>query len=274
MEQPDIKEIINNVFICMPFINLNERYAHYFRLIKRNRLNLEIGIDFRALDKFPAEYFRKLADELLGLGISTTVHAPFHEIFLGAPDTLVRKAALKRMDNAFKVIKYFLPKLVVVHLNYEEKRYRFIYDEWLNQIIPNLKRYAEKCGRIGAFLSVENVYEETSDAMTDVFNNLKGYPVYHCLDVGHLNCFSKMDLESWLFNLGPYIRQFHLHDNNGINDTHSPIGTGNIDFNKIKAFISKANPKPVITLEPHSEEDLWKTLEGFHEKGLLESLKN
>jgi sugar phosphate isomerase/epimerase len=264
MESEKYKEILNSIFICIPLINLDERYM---KLIKEYHINPEIGIDFRALDRFPAGYFKKTAHNLLDIGICTTIHAPFHELFLGAPDGLIQKAAVKRMDAAIRAAACFSPKSVVIHLNFEEKRFRFIYDEWFTQIIPNLKRYAEKCGKMGAFLSVENVYEEVPDAMIEVFSELKDYPVYHCLDVGHLNAFSKTNLDMWLQSMGPYIRQFHLHDNDGTNDTHSPIGTGNLDFGKIRSFISKMNTKPIITLEPHSDEDLWKTLDGFRAAG-------
>jgi sugar phosphate isomerase/epimerase len=270
METAAIKEISKWVFICMPIINLDERYME---LVKKNRFDLEILLDFRALDRFSDEYFKKTAKSLLKSGIKTTIHAPFHELFLGAPDSIVRKAVIKRMDAAFKAAEYFKPESVVVHLNFEEKRFRFVYDEWFSHIIPNIKRYAEKCDKIGAFLSVENVYEETPDALMEVLSELKGFPVYHCLDVGHLNAFSKSPLELWLKSLGRYIRQFHLHDNDGTNDTHSPIGTGNIDWGKIRTFISGMDPKPLITLEPHTEEDLWKTFDGFRKAGLLWALE-
>lgn len=250
----------------MPIIDLEEKYL---ALIKKHRFNLEILLDFRSLDRLSDQYFKKSAKSLLKLGINTTIHAPFHELFLGAPDGLIQKAAIKRMDAAFKVAGYFKPESIVIHLNYEEKRFRFVYDEWLSQIIPNIKRYAEKCDKMKAFLSVENVYEETPDAMAELFSKLKGFPVYHCLDVGHLNAFSKINLDSWLKTLGRYIRQFHLHDNDGSNDTHSPIGTGNVDWGRVRTFISGMDPKPLITLEPHSEDDLWKTFEGFDKTGLL-----
>jgi sugar phosphate isomerase/epimerase len=266
MEKNILKEIINSVFICMPFTRLNGRFIE---LIKEYRLNPEILIDFRALDLFSDEYFKKTAKSLHKLGIRTTIHAPFHELFLGAPDSFVRKAAVKRMDAAFKAAEYFRPKSVVVHLNFEERRFRFVYDEWFSQIVSNLKRYAEKCDKMGAFLSVENVYEETPDAMIEIFSELTDYPAYHCLDVGHLNAFSKTTLEVWLKSLGRHIRQIHLHDNDGTNDTHSPIGTGKIDFGRMRTFISGLDPKPLITLEPHTEEDLWKTLDGFRKTGLL-----
>lgn len=265
-----LSDITPNVFICLPLVNLDETY---FNLIKEYRFNLEIGFDFRALDIFNLDYFKNTAKRLLDLVDGITIHAPFHELFPGAPDKNIRNAAVSRLDAAFAAAKFFSPKSVVMHLNYEERRFRFVYDEWYRNAIVNLKRYAEMCGEMGAFLSVENVFEETPAAMKEVFSDLKGYPVYHCLDVGHLNCFSNTSLDLWLAELGPFIRQFHLHDNDGKSDTHSPIGTGNIDLDIIRKFISQSNPKPLITLEPHSLEDLWKTLEGFHNAGFPEALK-
>ncbi len=250
----------------MPLTNFDERNM---ALVKKYRFNLEILLDFRALDRFSDTYIKKTAKSLQKLGLKTTIHAPFHEIFIGAPDGVIQKAALRRMDAAFNSAVYFKPHAVVAHLNYEEKRFRYVYDEWHNRIVPGLKHYAEKCDKMGAFLSVENVYEETPDAMTELFSELKDFPVYHCLDVGHLNAFSKTSLDIWLKSLGRFIRHLHLHDNDGSADTHSPIGTGNVDWGRIRTFISGMDPKPLITLEPHTEEDLWKTFEGFNKTGLL-----
>ncbi|MBP7584485.1 MAG: hypothetical protein KBA61_10650, partial [Spirochaetes bacterium] len=68
------------------------------------------------------------------------------------------------------------------------------------------------------------------------------------------------------------IRQLHLHDNDGSGDEHLPIGAGNVDFGLVAGFIARAKVKPLVTLEPHSEGDIWKTLHGFHEKGLDRAL--
>jgi hypothetical protein len=44
-------------------------------------------------------------------------------------------------------------------------------------VIPNIIRYAKRCAGMGALLSLENVYEERPEAMVEVFERLKGYPV-------------------------------------------------------------------------------------------------
>lgn len=263
-------EIAQRVFVNMPFKDIGKHMA----LIEEYTFNLEIGIDYHAIDSFSSTIFKETAERLRSLGISMTVHAPYNEIFLGAPDRMIRDASLLRMESAFELIPCFSPLSVVIHLNYEERRFGFIYEEWLSLIIPPMKRYAERCGEMGAVLAIENVYEEKPDAMAEVFEALDGYPVSHCLDVGHLNAFSDTGIGEWIEKMGGYIAHFHLHDNDGSSDSHSPIGRGNIDFKLIGDFITGMDKIPLITLEPHNEEDLWVTLEGFKGVGLYDVLNN
>jgi sugar phosphate isomerase/epimerase len=62
--------------------------------------------------------------------------------------------------------------------------------------------------------------------------------------------------------LGPYIGQLHLHDNHGSHDEHLPLGSGKIDFYQLFTYLkSNEIPQPIITLEPHQEEDLWPSLD-------------
>lgn len=261
----EIRDALRRVFITMPVRLIDERYIH---LIESYRMNCEIVLDFRALDAYPRTYLRGLAKRLQALGIRMTVHAPFHEIFLGAPDMLVREAAVERMDRAFAAAALFRPESIVVHFNYEDRRFGFLYEEWLANIIPNLKRFAEKAGAMGSFMALENVYEENPRAMKEALGMLRGYPAWQCLDTGHVNAFSRTGLRAWLKQMGPFIRQMHLHDNDGSGDSHGHIGSGTVDFGLVADFISRSKVKPLVTLEPHSEEDIWKTLRGLHAKGL------
>jgi len=121
---------------------------------------------------------------------------------------------------------------------------------------------------MGAFLAVENVYEENPRAMKEVLPMLRDVPVYQCLDTGHVSAFSRTGLKAWLKQMGPFIRQMHLHDNDGTGDTHGPVGSGSVDFGLVKDFIARAPVKPLVTLEPHSEEDIWKTLRGLRVTGI------
>jgi hypothetical protein len=73
--------------------------------------------------------------------------------------------------------------------------------------------------------------------------------------------FSLEDLSTWLQGLGEHIGQLHLHDNLGNQDDHLALGKGQIDFRLLFNYLRerKSDP-PVITIEPHREEDLWPSL--------------
>jgi sugar phosphate isomerase/epimerase len=82
------------------------------------------------------------------------------------------------------------------------------------------------------------------------------------IDAGHLLAFGNGGLKQWLTGLGSYIGQLHLHDNHGLDDEHLPLGHGRIDVNLLfDHLVSRNLPGPIITLEPHREEDLWPSLE-------------
>jgi sugar phosphate isomerase/epimerase len=65
-------------------------------------------------------------------------------------------------------------------------------------------------------------------------------------------------METWVEALGPFIGQLHLHDNAGRQDDHLPLGGGAIDFPMLfKKLGAMRSVPPLITLEPHREDDLW-----------------
>lgn len=265
----ELASLASAVFICMPVRRFDDSV---FELLGRYRFNLEVGIDHYALDRFHREHFTVLADRLSGLGIATTVHAPFHELFPGAPDRLVREAAVARLDAAFDLMNAFSPRSVVMHLNHENRRFGFVADDWFAHIVPAIERYAARARDMGAMLVLENVYEEEPSQMVRVLEALSGSGVRHCLDVGHLNAFSETGLDEWLAAAGPHVRQFHLHDNDGSDDSHGPIGSGTVRFDRVAEFIGRMDERPIVTLEPHSEPEIWRTLEGLERTGIVAAL--
>ena len=60
--------------------------------------------------------------------------------------------------------------------------------------------------------------------------------------------------------MSPWLAHLHLHDNNGRRDEHLGIGRGKFDFQGLFKFLTKHDLQPLITLEPHSEDDLWVSL--------------
>jgi sugar phosphate isomerase/epimerase len=61
------------------------------------------------------------------------------------------------------------------------------------------------------------------------------------LDVGHANLNHCLDE----FLCLP-LCHVHLHDNNGIDDSHAPVGHGSIDFGPVLRAVEENNATPII----------------------------
>jgi sugar phosphate isomerase/epimerase len=76
-----------------------------------------------------------------------------------------------------------------------------------------------------------------------------------------MNAFSETSMEGWLQELQPFLKQLHLHDNDGTWDDHWAIGDGKINFDMLFRHIEENRLNPIITLEAHQEDWLWQSLE-------------
>ena len=70
-----------------------------------------------------------------------------------------------------------------------------------------------------------------------------------CWYIGHVNAYSAVPVIEWLKRFAPYLRHFHLHNNDGSFDAHAPLDEGSIPM---KEFLQKALalcPAATFTLE-------------------------
>ena len=255
-----MKHIIEKVQVNIPFSMLMESYLDVFLDLE---LNPEIGIDGAVLEKYSYDDFKRIADIFHEKGRSITVHGPFMDLVPVSVDPGIREVSLRRFDQLMTILPAINPISVVGHAGYDAKRLFFFKEEWFESIIKFWRQTASGINDCGSQLVLENVYEHYPEDLLPIFEGLKNDAVGFCLDVGHMNVFSKTDLEDWLEKLGPFLKQFHLHDNNGDMDLHLPPGQGNINFHAVFKFIEKN--RPILTLEPHEEKDLSEMLTYYHE---------
>jgi len=67
---------------------------------------------------------------------------------------------------------------------------------------------------------------QTADEFIELFDKIKSKNLGILLDTGHLNVTAHtfgFDPISFVDQVAPHIRAFHVHDNDGITDTHQPI---------------------------------------------------
>lgn len=252
----EMKNIINKFQVNVPFTMLVETYLETFLSLG---LNPEIGIDAVALDKFTFEDFREILSGFHEAGKTITVHGPFMDLSPASPDPGIRELSRHRYEQLLEILPAINPVTVVGHPGYDKKRHHFIKDQWLSDSVIFWKDVASGLKAHGCRLMLENVYEERPEDMLYLLQHLIPQHVGFCFDVGHMNVFGITGLHDWLSTLGAYIGQFHLHDNEGDMDMHLAIGDGNIDFQTIFRFLK--NNTPILTLEPHEEKVLDRSLE-------------
>ncbi len=251
-------QITDMVQVNIPFSMLRESYLDRFITY---RLNPEIGFDAIALDTWADSQMEPIARQLREAGLTVTIHAPFMDLAPGSPDPKIRAITLQRLQQVVRLIPLFKPRSVVCHTGYDERRYWPMKDLWLKNSLEIWHPVAEAIKAEGSVLVLENVYDPTPQDMLELLNPLKHYGVGFCLDTGHQSVFSTAPLDEWLTILGTHLRQLHLHDNFGEQDEHLALGNGRIDFPRLFSYLKAlASPQPIITLEPHKEEDLWPSL--------------
>ena len=192
-------------------------------------------------------------------GISRRVlHAPFNELFPCAIDRKARLLAAERYRQAIELAKNYGAEKVIIHGGYNGWMY---YPEWyIEQSILFWKQFLKEDP--GVEIVLENVLEEDPVWLLDIIRSVVNPHLRLCLDVGHVNAYSKVPVMQWLDICGSDIGHFHIHNNDGSWDTHSSLNQGNIP---IKELLQKAEilcPEATVTLELMEAEESVNWLRG------------
>lgn len=247
------------LFVHAPYALIGE---HLDFILERG-VNPEIAFTGDALDTLDMQRLHEISHILGENGIRTTIHAPFIDLSPGALDRLVLEATRQRFQQTMQAAAVLRPSVIVFHPGYDRWRFGSSRNRWLANSIETFQPVLESAARIGCTVAVENIFEEepsTLKALLDAFDS----PLFrHCFDVGHWNLFSKLSMEEWFAELGPYIAEAHIHDNHGLADDHSPLGEAGIDFPLFFTLMARYAPGAAWTIEAHNREAVERALKNL-----------
>lgn len=194
----------------------------------------------RDLDKTRRDLEGKLT------GISRRVlHGPFNELFPCAIDPSARRLAAYRYRQAAALAREYEANKLVLHGGFQPRMY---YPVWyVDQSILFWKEFLGEDP--GVEIVLENVLEEEPEMLRDILAGVDDPRLGMCLDVGHVNVYSKIPAEAWIDTCAPWLRHFHIHNNDGTWDTHSPLMAGTLPIRRILEKIETLCPKATVTLE-------------------------
>lgn len=226
-------------------------------------INPEIYMDGEFLDFFDPDELVHIREGFEKKGLSITMHGPYMELNPGSLDESIRRNAEYKYELALKAASFLRPKTIVLHGGYHEKKFRGNVELWIEQSMKTWPRFVKEAERLGVVIAVEHIFEKDPYPLKALIEKINSPFFRACIDTGHLNVFSNGNTEEWLRELGPYLAEVHLHDNDGTHDEHLPLGDGRINFRLFFMLLKKYAQDPVYTIEPHGEQNVYRGIEAI-----------
>jgi sugar phosphate isomerase/epimerase len=138
----------------------------------------------------------------------------------------------------------------------------------LNWIERNAIFWPEVLEKYPPTVVLENTFEPTPEMFRALLGEVSSSRLKVCLDMGHMNVWSKVPLEEWIAVLGEDIHSMHIHDNKGDYDYHLVPGKGTINWQEFSDLIAKYQIDPDIVFEVKTLETTIQSLKYFREENL------
>ncbi len=219
-------------------------------------INPELYFDNEGVDRVDLKVLESVRKELVANRLNVTIHGPYMDLCAGAVDEKVREVTLERYMRTLEIAEVLRPLRVVLHAGYDEKRFDGHVALWLNQSLKTWHEVVPMAEKIGTLITVENVFETEPAPIRELAERVDSPAFGVCIDAGHMNLFSRVEMEEWFSSLGSWIKEVHVHDNHGEQDEHLPLGEGTIDFHRFFTLLERHTSGVVYTLEQHSEDAL------------------
>ena len=158
-------------------------------------------------------------------------HAPFNELATAAIDPLVLEITYRRYRQAIELAQRYGCKKVVFHSTFIPRVY---YPEWF---IPRSVEFWQtflKDVPEDICCCMENVMDTQMEPLVDIVSNVNDSRLRLCLDIGHIHVTqTEKTVETVVEDIAPWIAHAHIHNNNGLHDTHSQLGDGRIPVERV-----------------------------------------
>ena len=174
------------------------------------------------------------------------LHGPFNELFPCAIDKKIRAVAAERYKQTIEAAASYGIKKIVIHGGYNPRIY---YPQWYTP--ESVVFWQEFVNEIpeDMVICLENVFEEEINMLSDIVRAIDDKRIRMCLDIGHVNAYSKVPVSRWIEECADIIEHFHIHNNDGSWDNHCQLYDGSIPMEEILKLIEEKCPTASISLE-------------------------
>lgn len=246
----------------LPFLN---RPDDAVELLSRWQGGIEILTDGPNWVGHPFDWDRE-AGRFAGHSGPVSIHSPIFELNLSTPRyPSIREYSFDVYRQCLEWAARIGAEQVVIHPSLHTTPV-FLRKEAQEHAKRNLERLGQVAQDAGVELAVENI-GFGGDALFDqeefvrLFDEIPA--VRALVDVGHAHI-NRWDTPGLIQALGERLAAVHLHDNDGVRDSHLPVGRGTIDWQPVwtalrslrheyRAILEYQVDTPVETVLAHAD---------------------
>ncbi len=211
---------------------------------------------------------------LIDLPGERSMHGPFLDMSSGSPDPQIREVVARRINHSIEIADRLNVPLIVYHANFIASIRNGSYRrDWSAQQVEFWQPLAERAGRLGITLALENMWEFDPHIIADVLQQVDSPSLMACLDVGHALLFSEVALATWLEVMSPYVTHLHLNNNLGEIDEHRALNNGVINYPAILPSLRALPRHPSFCLEISDPEAIRRSMIYLDTPRKVQSLK-
>ena len=205
------------------------------------------------------EEVRRVKAELGEIGLRLhSLHAPFADVDLADKDSFKRDVSLRLMMKSLDYCVELECPIMVLHANSSESLKYLTREAMKRNTIDSVKTLADYAGDLDVKIALENLLEyganrfgSTVADLKLIIRNVGSDSVGICFDTGHANTIRREGFspEKEIIRAGKKLFTLHIHDNDGLEDRHWPLGRGTIDWPKVLEALRRVNPDLVLMHE-------------------------
>jgi sugar phosphate isomerase/epimerase len=190
------------------------------------------------------------------------MHGAYYDLNPLSVDVKVAQLSKERYAQSLAVARKLGAKGIIFHSTFSPLiKHGGYLEGWLSQnadFWPEFLRTAESAGQT---ILVENLYEDRPEILLRLIERVRSPSLKVCLDVGHVNLYSRVPLPRWVEALGPHLSVLHLNDNNGETDEHMIPGEGTVDYAGLFERLNAMETPPALALEIEGDENFARSLD-------------
>ena len=201
-----------------------------------------------------------LIDRINSYELKYTVHAPFIEVNPASVNPALRKASIDEIKRSVDLANTLDSDIVVIHpgrsiFNNDKEYMKSVY----KIAEDSLKAVGEYAKDNGVNACIENLPRLRGFMYQDIHqlnDSLERIDLPMTLDIGHAYT-AGFTVDDVCFK---NIKHIHIHDNDGVHDSHLPLGEGIIDFKRLFEIFEKSKYDGIYNFELGSKEYVEKSI--------------